>query len=215
MMKFAFRVGCLILLATGCTFAAYAQPRPVSPTAPTKSAPPPATATAQPGGTTAQPAPPPAPANVKAKYEGGVFGYNKKQDGTLQFDEVNSRLVFRNKEGKEMLSFPYSSLQQVYPANKAVQPMAATVIGSLPLPYGANIPAWFVRKKVRYMTFQFSDTNIRGGLTSFKISDKELLASMIAALCDKAQLTTQGDSCYRPQSNRNGQIMVAPIPRQP
>ena len=29
------------------------------------------------------PKPAPAPQTFKAKYEGGIFGYNKKQDGTL------------------------------------------------------------------------------------------------------------------------------------
>ena len=35
---------------------------------------------------TNMPAPPLAPATVSAKYEGGVFGYNKKLEGTLNFD---------------------------------------------------------------------------------------------------------------------------------
>ncbi|MCV4633028.1 hypothetical protein OFB83_30980, partial [Escherichia coli] len=36
---------------------------------------------------------PPAPQSFKAKYEGGILGYNRKLDGTLQFDDANSRLV--------------------------------------------------------------------------------------------------------------------------
>src|ERR1700692_4797621 len=52
---------------------------------------------------TTTPAPPPAPPTVKAKYEGGVFGYNKKMDGTLNFDDTNQRLVFRNDKNKEIL----------------------------------------------------------------------------------------------------------------
>src|SRR5688572_16988503 len=39
------------------------------------------------------PTPPPAPQTFKAKYEGGVIGYTKKQDGTLSFDDTNSRLI--------------------------------------------------------------------------------------------------------------------------
>ena len=37
---------------------------------------------------------PPAPQTVKVKYEGGVFGYTEKMDGTLTFDDQNRRLVF-------------------------------------------------------------------------------------------------------------------------
>ncbi|HEX3084145.1 MAG TPA: hypothetical protein VHP99_06455, partial [Pyrinomonadaceae bacterium] len=49
------------------------------------------------------PGPPAAPASVKAKYEGGVFGYNKTIEGTVNFDDVSSRFVFRDKAGKEIL----------------------------------------------------------------------------------------------------------------
>ena len=52
------------------------------------------------------PTPPPAPATVTAKYEGGVFGYNKKMDGTLNFDDASQRLVFRDEKGKEILFVP-------------------------------------------------------------------------------------------------------------
>src|SRR6266478_2892479 len=58
--------------------------------------------------------PAPAPQTIKAKYEGGVFGYNKVQDGTLVFEDVNSRLVFRNQKGKEVFSIPYSSISQEF-----------------------------------------------------------------------------------------------------
>src|SRR6476469_10970720 len=59
---------------------------------------------------TPMPTPPPAPASVKAKYEGGVFGYNKKMDGTVNFDDASSRFVFRDKNGKEILFIHYRSL---------------------------------------------------------------------------------------------------------
>src|SRR5207237_10688666 len=45
--------------------------------------------------------PAPAPQTVKAKYEGGIFGYNKKQTGTLSFDDTSRRLIFRDKQGHE------------------------------------------------------------------------------------------------------------------
>src|SRR5437660_12525621 len=59
---------------------------------------------------TTVPGPPPAPASVKAKYEGGVFGYNKKMDGTVNFDDATGRFIFRNSKGKEILFVPYKSI---------------------------------------------------------------------------------------------------------
>src|SRR5213083_2173857 len=63
---------------------------------------------------TTMPAPPVAPASVKAKYEGGVFGYNKTMEGTVNFDDTSSRFVFRDKTGKEILFIPYQSLTGAY-----------------------------------------------------------------------------------------------------
>src|SRR5438045_1486791 len=60
------------------------------------------------------PAPPVAPATVKAKYEGGVFGYKKKVDGTLNFDDTNNRLIFRNDKGKEVFPIPYQAITGAY-----------------------------------------------------------------------------------------------------
>src|SRR5712691_1514058 len=54
--------------------------------------------------------PPPAPQTVKAKYEGGVFGYNKKMEGTLSFDDANRRLLFRNSQQKDVLFIPYDAV---------------------------------------------------------------------------------------------------------
>src|SRR5437762_5946321 len=51
--------------------------------------------------TSSMPAPPVAPTTVKVKYEGGVFGYKKKVDGTLNFDDTDNQLIFRDDKGKE------------------------------------------------------------------------------------------------------------------
>lgn len=144
------------------------------------------------------PTPAPAPPTFKAKYEGGVIGYTKKQDGTLSFDDTNSRLVFRNKYQKEVLFIPYGAIIAAYPDTQSRRPTAATVIGHVPVPYGLNIPAWFVRKKYRYLTLHFSDvdTNVNG-LTSFKVANKELLASALNTLANKADLTQRGDGYVR------------------
>ena len=184
----------LCLFIALCAVCAWAQPRPAATPGPKNAPAAPAAATGQPA---SAPTPAPPPATLKAKYEGGVFGYNKKQEGTLNFDEVNSRLVFRNKEGKEMLSFPYESLKTIYPDTKSVRPAAATVASAVPLPYGANIAAYFIKKKQRYLTFQFVPVGAPGGLTSFRIDDKALLFSVIVSLCEKAELRQQGDACYK------------------
>lgn len=140
---------------------------------------------------------PAAPPNVKAKYEGGVIGY-PKSDGSLNFDDENRRLVFRDKTAKEVFSIPYDAVAVAYADTKARQPTAARVIGSLPLPYGANIPAWFVKKKYRYLTLQYKDTDTQAeGLTSFKLADKEMLASVVTTLANKAGLTQRGEAYVR------------------
>ena len=74
------------------------------------------------------PAPPPAPATVKAKYEGGVIGY-KKSDGTITFDDANSRLVFRDQKQKEVFAIPYQVVMLAYADTQARRPTAATVAG--------------------------------------------------------------------------------------
>src|SRR5690348_16305208 len=79
------------------------------------------------------PVPPAAPSKVEAKYEGGVFGYNKKIEGTLNFDDGNSRLVFRDKNGKETGIFlPYQSISSAFADTHSVQPAAATVASHVP-----------------------------------------------------------------------------------
>src|SRR6267378_565218 len=100
--------------------------------------------------------PAPAPQSLKAKYEGGVFGYSKKQDGTLTFDDLNSRLVFRDKLGKEVLFIPYSAINQEFADTQARRPKSATILGSVPVPYGIN-PIGFIKTKNQYVTIQFYD----------------------------------------------------------
>ena len=144
------------------------------------------------------PAPPAAPQTFKAKYEGGIVGYIKKQDGTLTFDDTNSRLLFRNKENKEVLFIPYKAIVAAYPDTKSRRPTAATVASAIPVPYGLNLPALFIRKKYRYLTLNFDDpdTNV-AGLTSFKVANKQLLESVLHTLATKAELTARGEGFVR------------------
>ena len=141
---------------------------------------------------TNMPTPPPAPQTVKAKYEGGVFGYNKKMDGTLSFDDANQRLVFRNEKQKEILFVPYNALTGAYGDTHSVQPAAATVAGSLPSIYA--YPAKFIKTKVRYLTLQYSDPDSNvAGVTSFRLENKDILDSVLNTLAGKAGLSKRGE----------------------
>lgn len=133
----------------------------------------------------------PAPPSLKAKYEGGVFGYNKKVDGTLNFDDVNRRLLFRDKQGREIVSIAYDAVVSAFADTQSRRPTAAGVIGSASL---YTLPALLIRKKYRYLTMQYKDPDTQvNGTTSFKIDDKNLLASALNTLADKSALTQRGE----------------------
>ncbi|MBA2339324.1 MAG: hypothetical protein H0V88_02930 [Pyrinomonadaceae bacterium] len=158
----------------------------------------------------------PAPTTVRAKYEGGLFGYNRKIDGTLTFDDANQRLLFRNKQGQETFSIPYDSIAAAFADTRSRRPTAATVISSLPVPYGLNLPALFVRKKYRYLTMQYSDPDTNAaGVTSFKLDNKEILASMLQAVATKAGLTQRGEIFVRRKEDSNGATMRTTVPTPP
>jgi len=138
--------------------------------------------------TTAKPNP--APKSMKAKYEGGVFGYTKTMDGTLTFDDVNNRLLFKDKTPPKEISIPYAAITSAFSDTQKKQPAAATVASHIP--YGSA--AGLIKKKVRYLTIQFSDPDSKvTGITSFKLENKELLESVLVTLADKADLTKRGD----------------------
>jgi hypothetical protein len=149
-----------------------------------------------PDASTAVPTPPPAPPTVNAKYEGGVFGYTKKMNGTLNFDDPSQRLVFRDKAGKEILFVPYSALMGAYADTHSVQPAAATVASHLPVPFiGA---AGLIKTKVRYLTLQYSDPDSQvAGTTSFKLDNKDILDSVLFTLAGKAGLIRRGEVFVR------------------
>lgn len=163
------------------TTAAIAQPRPAD---------------------TAGPAPikaKPAPVSFEAKYEGGLFGFTKKEEGTLKFDDENQRIVFFGKEGKERFGIPYKSLLVVSPQSRSVTSNTGHVVGAIPV-IGAGILGGFIKEKRRYMLIQFNDPDADArGTTSFKVEDKELLDSVIQALGEKAELRQRGDAYYRPR----------------
>lgn len=137
-----------------------------------------------------------APQTMKAKYEGGVFGYNKTIEGTLSFDDANQRLLFRNKQQKEVLFVPYRAVTSAFSDTQKRQPKAATIASAIPVIYA--LPARFIKTKVRYLTLQYSDpdTNV-SGITSFKLANKDLVDSVVYALANKAGLTPRGEIYVR------------------
>ena len=142
--------------------------------------------------TTNVPPPLPAQQTVHAKYEGGVFGYNKKMDGSLTFDDANQRLVFKNDKQKEILFIPYNALTGAYADTHSVRPAAATVASNIPSIY--SLPAHFIKTKVRYLTLQYNDPDSKvAGVTSFRLENKDILDSVLNTLAGKAGLNKRGD----------------------
>lgn len=140
-----------------------------------------------------------APNSFAVEYHGGVFGFSKEIDGTLNFDDDGERFVFRNKENKEVFAFPYKSLIVVQPSSRSEQSTAGTVTQNIPLP-GAGILGGFIKTKKRFLVVQFNDTDSEvSGVVNFKVPNKELLESVIYALGTKAKLKQRGDAFYRPR----------------
>jgi hypothetical protein len=140
----------------------------------------------------------PAPQTVKAKYEGGVFGFRKTMEGTLSFDDTNSRLVFK-KDQKEMFFIPYSAVTSAFADTQKRRPAAATVASAIPVIYA--LPAQFIKTKVRYLTLNYYDNDTHvSGVTSFRMENKEILASVVQSLAEKAGMVARGDIYIKPRA---------------
>ena len=146
----------------------------------------------------ATPRPAPAPASVKAKYEGGVVGY-RKSDGTLNFDDANSRLIFRDKTNRELFSIPYKAVVMAWPDTRSSTSTTGRVLAST-VPYGLGLPGLLMKKKTRYLNIRYQDPDTATeGAASFKLGDKDLLYSVLDTLGTKAELTQRGDAYIRPK----------------
>jgi hypothetical protein len=138
------------------------------------------------------PATKPAPKTVKAKYEGGVFGYVKTMEGTLTFDDANNRLLFKDKKPPKEISIPYEAIVSAFADTQKRRPTAATVASAVPIIYA--LPARFIKTKVRYLTLQYNDPDSKvNGITSFKLENKELLQSVLVTLAEKSNMALRGD----------------------
>lgn len=133
----------------------------------------------------------------KVKYEGGMFGFNTKQEGILKFDDANFRVVFFGKNGKELFSIPYKSIIVISPNSQSVQSTTGKVVQHTPLP-GAGLAGMFIKEKRRYMVINFDDPDVNAkGLINFKLESREMLDSAIQTLGTKAEMQGRGDSYYR------------------
>ena len=147
----------------------------------------------------------PAPKSMKAKYEGGVFGYRNTMEGMLTFDDENNRLLFKDKKPPKEISIPYAAINSAYADTQKKRPTAATVASNVPF-YGW--PAGFIKTKVRYLTVQFEDPDSKvSGITSFKLENKELLESVLAALAEKTGMTKRGDIYVKKKPDESSKAM--------
>ena len=150
----------------------------------------------------------PAPQSVKVKYEGGILGYHKKMDGTLFFDDQNQRLLVRDKVQREVFSIPYQSIAAAFADTRSKRPTATDVLGSVSI---YTYPARFIKKKYRYLTLQYNDPDTEvAGTTSFKMENKEILASVLNSLANKAGLTPRGEVFVRRKSSATGAKTSSP-----
>ena len=146
-----------------------------------------------------------APVSFEAKYEGGMFGFSRKEEGTLKFDDANFRLVFFSKENKERFAIPYKAIIVIYPNTESVQSTSGKVVQHVPLP-GAGIAGMFMKDKKRYMVVNFDDPDINAkGLINFKLGSRQLLEKVIDTLGNKAEMQQRGDAYYRPLKQDTGQ----------
>jgi hypothetical protein len=140
------------------------------------------------------PTPPAPPKVVPAKYMGGFAGYRKKQEGMLTFDDRNQRLVFRDKNEKEVISISYDAVMVAFADHETRRLMGngtqSVVLGTAGI---LGLPGLLFKKKFEYLTIQFEDpeTYLKG-VTQFKLKDQEIIASMAYALAQRANLVQQG-----------------------
>ena len=152
--------------------------------------------------------PPMAPQTMKVKYEGGIFGYNKKIDGTLTFDDANSRLLFRNKYQQEVFSIPYKSVASAFADVKSKRPIAADVAARASI---FALPALLIKKKFRYLTLQYNDPDTEmSGVTSFKMENEDILASALYTLAQKAGLSQRGEVYVRKKDTATTSQQTSP-----
>jgi hypothetical protein len=91
-----------------------------------------------------------------------------------------------------MFFIPYSAVTTAFADTQKRRPAAATVISAIPVIYA--LPAQFIKTKVRYLTLNYYDQHTHvTGITSFRLENKEILASVVQTLAEKAGMVAQGE----------------------
>jgi hypothetical protein len=144
-------------------------------------------------------APPAPPKVVPAKYMGGFAGMRKKQEGMLTFDDRNRRLVFRDKNEKEIISISYDAITVAFADMETRRAMGngtqQVVLGTAGV---LGLPGLLFKKKFQYLTVQFEDPDTYlNGTTQFKLANRDIIDSVAYALAQKAGLSQQGEVYVR------------------
>ncbi|MGI8467946.1 MAG: hypothetical protein ACR2N3_05785 [Pyrinomonadaceae bacterium] len=146
-----------------------------------------------------------APTSFKAQYEGGMFGFTRKEEGTLRFDDANFRLVFFDKTGKERFAIPYKTISLIYPNETSSQSTSGRVMERVPVP-GAGIAGIFMKENKKFMVVDFDDEEVNAkGVINFKLENQKTVDKVIQTLGEKAEMQPRGDSYYRPKTQVSNQ----------
>jgi hypothetical protein len=201
-MKNARKILSTFVLALSLSPAALAQ-RSRTVSDPTRQVPPPqqeqTDGQQQPAQTSKVPTPPAPPRVVPAKYMGGYAGYRQKQEGMLTFDDRNHRLVFRDKNEKEIFSIAYDAVTVAFADSETRRLMGngtqQVVMGTAGI---LGAPGLLLKKKFLYLTIQFEDPDTYlKGTTQFKLDNREIIDSVAYALAQRAGLMQQGEIYVR------------------
>jgi hypothetical protein len=149
---------------------------------------------------------PPAPPKViKAKYMGGYLGYRKKQEGMLAFDERNRRLIFLDKNEREIVSISYDAVLVTFADTEERRAMGpgtqSVLLGTVGI---LALPGMLFKKKFEFLTIQYRDPDTDAeGVTQFKLKTRDELDSVVHALAQKANLVQRGQIYVRRKDDPN------------
>jgi hypothetical protein len=135
--------------------------------------------------------------SFEVKYTGGLYGFSKSEHGTVAFDDINERLIFKGEDGKERFSLPYNTILIVYPSQTKVRSGTGRAVGALPIP-GAGIAGMFMKKKKNYLVVRFEDTDVDAeGAINFLVDTADILRNSIYTIGEKAEMKPRGDAYIR------------------
>jgi len=152
-----------------------------------------------------RPAPPAPPKVIKAKYMGGYLGYKKKQEGMLAFDERNQRLIFLDKNEREIVSIAYDAVLVTFADTEERRTMGPgterVLLGTVGI---LALPGMLFKKKFEFLTIQYRDPDTDAeGVTQFKLKSRDELDSVTHTLAQKAGLVQRGAIYVRKKDDPN------------